>query len=35
MLFYILISILSGVIIVASRILNTKLSHEIGLIESS
>lgn len=35
MLFYILISILSGVIIVTSRILNTKLSHEIGLIESS
>ncbi len=32
---YILLSILSGVIIVVSRILNTKLSHEIGLIESS
>ncbi|MDO5516776.1 MAG: DMT family transporter [Clostridium sp.] len=35
MLFYILISILTGVIIVVSRIFNTKLSHEIGLIESS
>ena len=34
-MFYILLSILSGVIIVLSRILNTKLSHEIGLIESS
>lgn len=32
---YILISIFSGVIIVTSRILNTKLSDEIGLIESS
>ena len=32
---YILLSILSGVIIVVSRILNTKFSHEIGLIESS
>lgn len=35
MLFYILISILTGVIIVVSRIFNTKLSYEIGLIESS
>ncbi|WP_294394700.1 DMT family transporter [uncultured Clostridium sp.] len=32
---YILLSILTGVIIVVSRILNTRLSHEIGLIESS
>ncbi|MDR5585898.1 MULTISPECIES: DMT family transporter [Clostridium] len=32
---YILMSILAGVIIVVSRILNTKLSKEIGLIESS
>ena len=32
---YILLSILTGVIIVLSRILNTKLSYEIGLIESS
>lgn len=32
---YIFLSILTGVIIVVSRILNTKLSHEIGLIESS
>lgn len=32
---YILLSILTGVIIVLSRVLNTKLSQEIGLIESS
>ncbi|AOR23422.1 DMT family transporter [Clostridium taeniosporum] len=32
---YILMSILAGVIIVISRILNTKLSEKIGLIESS
>ncbi|ACD52027.1 DMT family transporter [Clostridium botulinum] len=34
-MFYILMSILTGVIIVICRILNTKLSEEIGLIESS
>ena len=34
-MFYILISILAGVIIVVSRILNTRLSEKIGLIESS
>ena len=34
-MFYILISILAGVIIVISRVLNTRLSEEIGLIESS
>lgn len=35
MLFHIAISILTGVIIVVSRIFNTKLSYEIGLTESS
>ncbi|MGN2371300.1 DMT family transporter [Clostridium cagae] len=34
-MFYILMSILTGVIIVICRILNTKLSEEIGLMESS
>lgn len=34
-MFYILVSILTGVIIVICRILNTNLSKEIGLIESS
>ena len=35
MLFYVAVSILTGVIIVVSRIFNTKLSYEIGLTESS
>ena len=34
-MFYILVSILTGVIIVICRILNTRLSQEIGLMESS
>lgn len=34
-MFYILISMLAGVIIVVSRVLNTRLSEKIGLIESS
>ena len=32
---FIFLSILTGVIIVVSRILNTKLSEKIGLLESS
>lgn len=35
MLFYVTVSILTGVIIVVSRIFNTKLSYKIGLTESS
>ncbi|MVX66026.1 EamA family transporter [Clostridium chromiireducens] len=34
-MFYILISILSGSIVVTSRILNTKLSEKVGLMQSS
>ena len=34
-MFFILISILSGTIVVISRILNTRLSENVGLIESS
>lgn len=34
-MFYILISVVAGAIVVISRILNTKLSENIGLIESS
>lgn len=34
-MFYILISIASGTIVVISRILNTKLSETVGLIQSS
>lgn len=34
-MFFILISIASGAIIVISRILNTKLSEKVGLIQSS
>lgn len=34
-MFYILISMLAGVIVVVSRVLNTRLSEKIGLIESS
>lgn len=34
-MFYILISILSGSIVVTSRILNTKLSEKVGLLQSS
>ena len=34
-MFYILISMLAGVIAVVSRVLNTRLSEKIGLIESS
>lgn len=34
-MFFILISIASGAIVVISRILNTRLSEKIGLIESS
>jgi transporter family-2 protein len=34
-MFFILISVLSGAIIVISRILNSKLSEKVGLIESS
>ena len=34
-MFFILISIASGAIVVISRILNTRLSEKVGLIESS
>lgn len=34
-MFYILISVIAGAIVVVSRILNTKLSEKVGLIESS
>jgi bacterial/archaeal transporter family-2 protein len=34
-MFYILISIASGAIVVISRILNTRLSEKVGLLESS
>lgn len=34
-MFYILISIATGAIVVISRILNTKLSEKVGLIQSS
>lgn len=34
-MFYILISIAAGAIVVLSRILNTKLSEKVGLIQSS
>lgn len=34
-MFYILISVVAGAIVVISRVLNTKLSENIGLIESS
>lgn len=34
-MFFILISIASGAIVVISRILNTKLSEKVGLIQSS
>lgn len=34
-MFFILISVASGAIIVISRILNTKLSEKVGLIQSS
>ncbi|MFT8350998.1 DMT family transporter [Clostridium saccharoperbutylacetonicum] len=34
-MFYILISVIAGTIVVVSRILNTKLSEKVGLIESS
>lgn len=34
-MFYILISIISGAIVVSSRILNTKLSENVGLVKSS
>ena len=34
-MFFILISILSGTIVVISRILNTRLAENVGLIESS
>lgn len=34
-MFYILISIAAGAIVVISRILNTKLSENVGLIQSS
>ncbi|EHI99819.1 protein of unknown function DUF606 [Clostridium sp. DL-VIII] len=34
-MFYVLISIAAGAIVVISRILNTKLSETVGLIESS
>ena len=34
-MFYILVSVVAGAIIVISRVLNTKLSENIGLIESS
>jgi len=34
-MFFILISILSGAIVVISRILNTRLAENVGLIESS
>lgn len=33
-MFYVLISIIAGAIVVISRILNTKLSEKVGLIES-
>lgn len=33
-MFYVLISIIAGAIVVISRILNTKLSKKVGLIES-
>jgi transporter family-2 protein len=34
-MFYIIISVVSGAIVVISRILNTRLSEKVGLLESS